>query len=559
MGRVSLWGPSGLLSMLRGAKVIMIPRCLYDTVPNPQSARLIGFCDASAKAYAAVVYMRIESETCAEIKFLAVRTRVTPVGGTTIPRLELLSALLLSKLIVNIRVALEPEVSLDEPLCFTDSKVSLFWVQGVNHEWKQFVENRVTTIPSHVQPRHWKHCPGKENPADIPSRGMSASVLAETPFWLEGPVWLHSQEALLDPNPNSSELEMPTDRGNEMKRGEPTLSLVTIENRGSHLSELIDPEQYSSPYSLLRVTAIVLKFVHCLRRRADNVDLPTASTLISPSDNDQAKLLWIKDMQSQMQGDKKFPLWKCQLGLFMDDSGVWRCGGRLSNSCLPPAAQNPILLSKEHRLTTLMVMDAHRRVMHNGVRETLTELRSAYWLVRGRQFVRKVVHGCVTCRKVEGKHCQGLPPPPLPEFRVQQSRPFQTTGVDFAGPLYVRTTGTEGTSKTWLCLYTCCATRAVHLDLVPDMTAATFIRSFRRFTARRGTPARMVSDNAKTFKAAATIVKNTLECPEARAFLNQFHVDWKFNLEKAPWWGGVFERMIKSAKRCLKRPLRRIV
>ena len=77
----------------------------------------------------------------------------------------------------------------------------------------------------------------------------------------------------------------------------------------------------------------------------------------------------------------------------------------MSNSSLTLAAQTPILLDKKHRLATLIAMDAHKRVMHNGVPETLAELRSQYWLIRGRQFVRKLIHGCTTCRKFEGGHC----------------------------------------------------------------------------------------------------------------------------------------------------------
>ena len=131
-----------------------------------------------------------------QVRILAAKTRVGPIGGLTIPWLELLSALLLSKLVDNVKSALQSQLCLDDPMCFSDSKVSLFWIQGTDHEWKQFVENRVKTIRSLVPPQHWNHCPGKENPADIPSRGMSISELAENPLWLHGPEWLYSSGEL---------------------------------------------------------------------------------------------------------------------------------------------------------------------------------------------------------------------------------------------------------------------------------------------------------------------------------------------------------------------------
>ena len=541
-----------LQSILKEAKPITIPRCVYSNTSQPaKSARLIGFCDASSKAYAAVVYVRLEDETGVDVKFLASKTRVTPVGGMTIPRLELLSALLLSKLTVSITTALQSELPLQDPVCFTDSKASLYWIQGTSHEWKQFVENRVTTIRSLVPPQHWRYCPGTENPADIPSRGMSASTLAETSLWLEGPHWLYSGDYPQCSVPHKTQL---TDEcRTEMKRKELTHSLTTISSNNVNLSQIIKLEDYSSSLRLFRVTALVLKFIDCIQDRLQVEDFHRSS---ASRDLDKARLLWVKDSQFQLEKDKNFPVWKRQLGLFRDESGIWRCSGRMSNSSLTLAAQTPILLDKKHRLATLITMDAHKRVMHNGVPETLAELRSQYWLIRGRQFVRKLIHGCTTCRKFEGDHCQGVASPPLPEFRVRQSRPFQTTGVDFAGPLHVRTSdhGAE-TSKVWLCLYTCCATRAVHLDLVRDLTTTTFMRSFKRFSARRGTPSRMISDNAKTFKSAASVIRKILDSSETTKFSGKFEVEWNFNLEKAPWWGGIFERMIKSAKHCLKKAI----
>lgn len=89
----------------------------------------VGFCDASSKAYAAVVYFRLEYEDSVDVKFLAAKTRVAPIHGSMIPRLEL-SALLLSKLLTRVKDALQSEQSLADPVCFTDSKASLYWNKG---------------------------------------------------------------------------------------------------------------------------------------------------------------------------------------------------------------------------------------------------------------------------------------------------------------------------------------------------------------------------------------------------------------------------------------------
>ena len=137
---------SRLLSTLKGAQGIVILRCLLCDTAQPVSTQLVGFCDASMKGYAAVVYLRLESESSLDVIFLAAKTRVAPLGGATIPRLQHLSALPLSKLTTSVRVAVEGEMSLSDPVCFTDSKAAIYWIQGVDHEWKQFVENRVTTI-----------------------------------------------------------------------------------------------------------------------------------------------------------------------------------------------------------------------------------------------------------------------------------------------------------------------------------------------------------------------------------------------------------------------------
>lgn len=517
---------------------LVIPRSYG--IGRKQKARIAGFSDASKKAYAAVVYLRIEGEEGeeAQIQFLACKTRVAPTKPQSIPRLELMACLLLARLYQSVEAALREVIHLQDPICYTDSQVALHWIQGVDNEWRQFVENRAVSIRQMIPASQWRHCPGALNPADIPSRGMLPQELKQETRWLEGPDWLRRQ---LQPNSEMSE-EVPEECLLEQKKKSHVM--VTIQQKRESHNLLIDPTRFSSFKRLIRVTARVLQFCHlCRGRRRDLMELL-----------EEARVLLLRDMQEDLLAEKSFTLWRRQLNLTVDDRGLWRCAGRMENSCLEPAARQPILLHRRHHLTRLLVQEAHERVLHNGVRETLTEVRARYWIPRGRQLIKQVIHKCPVCLRFEGRPYRGRPTPPLPEFQVQQSRPFAAVGIDFAGPLYCK--GQE-TPKTWICLFTCCSTRAIHLELVPDLTAESFIRSLKRFSSRRGIPEKVITDNAQTFKSAHQMLKTLLEDPQVRAHLEGRSIEWKFITEKAPWQGGVYERLVKSTKRCLRKAIGR--
>ena len=180
-----------LVEAMHSAPPLVLSRCYFTTTEEPaRKYTLHGFCDASESAYAAVVYLR--EETSARVSFVAAKTRVAPLATLTIPRLELLSALILSRLICRVRDALKHEMEISEVVCWSDSEVAWHWIKRECRSWKQFVQNRVDEIRSLVPVEAWRHCPGEENPADIPSRGMSPSRLAKTQRWLGGPEWLSS-------------------------------------------------------------------------------------------------------------------------------------------------------------------------------------------------------------------------------------------------------------------------------------------------------------------------------------------------------------------------------
>ena len=542
---------------LQESQPMSIPRSyLAGLHQEVKSHCLYGFCDASTRAYAAVVYLVVKTNTDTVVRFVTAKTRVAPIQTQTIPRLELLAALLLSKLITTVAESLKLTLPLTRQRCFTDSQVALFWIRGLNKEWKPFVQNRVNEIRQLVLATCWSHCVGKSNPADMPLRGLTPLELSVNQLWQNGPEWL--KDSTDDREDTEQALDMPEECATEMKakrQNKAADSLLTTD-RPPRPEGAMDCRGYSTMLRLQRVTAYVFRAVKAfkkLERQRTTHSTVRKPPVLTTMELAEAERLWIIHSQALLTQDKNFDLWKRQFGLFLDETGMWRCGGRLTNADLPYSTKHPVLLPKDHPLTALIMKDAHGRVQHNGVKETLTKLRIKYWIIRGRSLVKSIVHYCVLCRRFEGTPCHAPPPPPLPTFRVREGPAFSYTGVDFSGPLYIRTTNPAQGNKVWICLYTCCVTRAVHLDIVPDLSTETFIRCIKRFAARRGLPRKFISDNGKTFKAAAKRIKAVFSQEVVQTYLSGLGVEWTFNIEKAPWWGGVFERMVKSTKRCLRK------
>ena len=238
------------------------------------------------------------------------------------------------------------------------------------------------------------------------------------------------------------------------------------------------------------------------------------------------------------------PTYVTQFVLFLDE-GLIKCKGRLNNAPLPVNSRNPILLPAKHEFTRLLIKQSHESVKHNGIREPLTTLRERYWVLCGREAVKKFVCSCVVCHKQEGTPYSPLPPDDLPSNRVSEDPSFTHIGLDFARPLYVETKTSEDKSdesqKVYVCLLTCASTRAVHLELTRALSVESFSLAFRRFTSRRGQPAAITSNNAKTFRSSSQDIRKITRAEEVRQYLANKQITWNFIVKKAPWWGGFWE------------------
>lgn len=182
------------------------------------------------------------------------------------------------------------------------------------------------------------------------------------------------------------------------------------------------------------------------------------------------------------------------------------------------------------RYTEKLVTQAHFATLHGGVGSTMTKVREYYWV----PLTKKIVKSCHGCRRFSVQAYTSPPPGNLPRERTEGQTPFQVIGVDFAGPLrYRKKQKTAG--KAYILLYACSLTRAVYVDLVPNLETTEFIRSLKCFIARRGRPRRIYSDNAKTFVSGSKWIEQVMKDEKIFGFLTQWGIEWKFNLSRVPW------------------------
>lgn len=438
-----------------------MPRFVFDENHTVSHIELHAFSDASEKAYACVVYLRIVYVTGeVALKFLAAKAKVAPLKRQSIPRLELLGACLMSQLVDTIRTILQDELRHSNITTFywVDSSAVLCWIIN-NKVWKPYVQNRVTSILS-LSARGPKFL-------QMPSNEWPQQVTEDLPFCAL------SEERKAKSQPLSH-------------------ALVSVDNTES--TDITDVTRFSTKTKLLRSLAWAFRFIRNLKAKVHKTLLVLSQISAEEIIESEMKLVSLIQKQSfsteidfvqSKDKDKKVSSIVNQLNLFMDEQGVMRCRSRLRNSSVLDASITPILLPANHHFTMLVVAEAHKRVLHNGVRDTLNMVRQKYWILRGRSQAKKYIRLCTTCKRLEGKPPSFNLTPDLPDFRVDDAPPFTHTGVDFAGPLintgiYSR----RSENKCYVCLFTCASTRAVHLELVESLDVNAFIRCFRRFCAR---------------------------------------------------------------------------
>ncbi|XP_042610577.1 uncharacterized protein LOC109111550 [Cyprinus carpio] len=524
---------------LSGLEEISLPRCYSQSQKDHSSCRydIHVFCDALEQAYGSVAYLCIEhKESQVEVAFIAARSRVAPRKQQSIPRLELCAALngaQLSQLLTT---------ELTIPICSTtlwsDSTTVLTWLTSSSCRYKVFVGTRVAEIQEMTASAIWCYVKSSDNPADDITRGKPLGDLSRESRWSQGPAFLKlpldcwPEQPRLSLEEPSCELRQSSFSG-LVTTTAPSAKLqhyVTLAECLNAYGQELHGAAYTSSADLQRDVQ------HAVLRQAQAESFPDELRLLKSG----------KPILSTSRLITLSPELDAATGLI-------RIGGRLRHcEVLEEDAVHPAVLDPRHPITVLIIKDYDERLHHPGTERLFAEIRRTYWILRGREAVRRYQRQCTECRKWRGR-----PEVPLmadlPLTRQRYFRPaFYSSGMDCFGPFLIKIG--RRNEKRWGIIFKCMTTRATHLDLLSSIDSDSFLMALRRFIARRGKPYELLCDQGTNFKGGERELNDafaTLQ-NELQSHLANQQIKFTYNPPSAPHFGGCWEREIRSIKAALR-------
>lgn len=371
----------------------------------------------------------------------------------------------------------------------------LDWIKTPSNNLKTYVANRVTTIQDYTEKATWRHVPSSDNPADMLSRGIEVTEWNSSDLWWHGPSWIGDQRRWP---------VQPTHRVDSTLEMKTTAAVVAAVQVQSPILE-----RFSKYQKMRAVVAWCLRFTDNARGVKQTGPLTKeylewAESVIIRKSEAEVFGKEVSLLHRKMEIPKKSRL--LELNVFLDQSGLLRVGGRLQQATLPEEQKHQIILPAKHHVTKLILERRHRQLHHCGPEQLLSVIRQKYWPLSGRREAKKVTTRCIACFRRNLKPAEALMGQ-LPYTRITGGgRPSQVTGIDYAGPLMMKESRRRGPvhrQKVWIAVFVCFSIKAVHLELVTDLTTEAFMAALRRFFSRRGVCQQLNSDNATNFTGAA--------------------------------------------------------
>ena len=580
--KVSEW-----IAMVPELSALRIPRWLSTEATVGSAVQWHIFCDASLIGYGYVIYRRVTDLIGgAHVAYITGNSRVVPLRANhddCVPRLELTAAVLAAEVAHDLRK--EAGEVIGRRYFWTDSHCVLKLLNVRDKRLKTFFHNRVSRLHKLTDNEEWNYCPSELNTADACSRGLRPS----DPKWmtyLNGPDFLREPEAAW-PEQKVCMKSIPaailaiSDEASSF----PVAVALPVVHWCLRITDRL--ESWSDKVrriALFRKAMIALLLTPWKTRRGkitlsrrrgqwqagscidepSMVDLRRAETVLVAAIQQEHYAREIGELKTlavdshEARKGLRFKSSLLSLNPFVDADGILRCGGRLANAlALPYESRFPAIMPQRDSRVDGLIRKMHMQEGHAGIDHVLCQMRRRFWVVKGRQSVRRVVLGCVPCQ-IRAKAPMEQKMAALPDFRLEICAPFENCGVDCCGPFQVRITG-RAKWKVWVVLFTCLTMRAVHLEYVRDMSTSSFINALKRCKSRRPGLRRLYSDCGSNFLGAHRELRRSFAQwnAESPPELRLLEVSWSFNPPLAAHRGGVWERLIAFVKRHLAMMLER--
>ncbi|XP_051813869.1 uncharacterized protein LOC127536725 [Acanthochromis polyacanthus] len=468
------------------------------------------------------------------------KARVAPTKVTTIPRLELSAAVVAARTASFLKRELEIQ-DLQE-YYWTDSKVVLGYINNDARRFHVFVANRIQRIRSSTEPSQWRYVASEQNPADHASRGVMTKELGES-NWFTGPSFLWQKELLKE------DIKM-----KEINVQDPELKVTQVftvkAKEEKSISERL--ERFSD---WTRVVRAIARLKRRVKYRKNMKEMSNESTTVEERKEAEEFIIStvqkeafskeiksIKDKEEVKASHSKLH----KLSPFLDNHNILRVGGRLTKASLHPNIKYPAILPKEHHVSRLLIKHFHERIHHQGRGMTVNEIRAnGIWIIGCSTEVSSFIYKCVKCRKYR-KLNQDQKMGDLPSERVEATLPFAYSGMDCFGPFCVR----EGRKevKRYGLLFTCMCSRAIHIEVLDDLSTDCFLNALRCFIAIRGNVTQLHCDQGTNFIGA----RNEFLTQATQEKVKELGISFIFNPPASSHMGGVWERQIRTIRNVLR-------
>lgn len=557
-----------------------------NSITDADKIELHTFCDAGGEAYGAVSYLVVRKGSSVESNIVMAKAKVTPLrlkSKTTIcemPRLELIAALTAARLSDTIR-RIYSQLKMTRYF-WSDSEVVLRWILNPNHKLVKYAISPVEEILEMSERKEWRYVPTKLNPADLCTKFKKFDVNIASTIWMAGPEFMKLNQEEWPAMPENLYKNEPLMANNiciqKLNFSTHELPPVDCPRANDSAIDKLRPAIKASWMKLLRATARTLKiywdgFVPVvMMKRLENLEflkklrkLMRHYREITSMDLERAEHFIFRKIQREtypeeyklLQDGKKVRNKEFrQLNVFMDEEGILRINSRVNlNSPTFPQQFAPFLPRKNAIVSTFLLY-YHQKFKHIGLESQIAEIRTRCWIPQLRSAMRSIKSKCNECNLRNARPYAPIMAP-LPDYRTNPAgKPFEVTGIDVMGPIIV-----NRSKKIYILIFACALTRYVHLHILESLESIRVLEAIVVFWTAYGPIKKIVSDNGTNFRGAANLLREEYE--NSKIFLQQqatalqpklselYGLEWEFISAYAPWFGGMYERLIQEVKRSL--------